>query len=119
MSGIGGTLGPDLSEVGARRSAERLRQCLLQPGEALPDGFLMVRVVMSDGSTMEGIRANEDSFSIQLRDTSNKFHSFRKQQIREIEYRRNATPMPSYRDQLSPAEIDDLIAYLAGLRGTP
>src|SRR5579871_99101 len=117
IDGTGGNLGPDLSEVGARRSAGRLRQCLLEPGAALPDGFTMVRAVQSDGTAIEGIRANEDSFTIQLRDLGNRFHSLRKQQLQSFEYMTGATPMPSYRDKLTPTQLDDLVAYLSGLRG--
>lgn len=117
VNGAGGNLGPDLDEVGARRSSEHLRRCLLAPGTALPDGFIMIRAIRPNGSVVEGIRVNEDSFTIQLRDTTGRFHSFRKQQLKKLEYKSGATPMPSYRDLLSPSDLDDLIAYLAGLRG--
>ncbi|HLM98268.1 MAG TPA: c-type cytochrome [Bryobacteraceae bacterium] len=117
VNGVGGNLGPELTEVGARRSSERLRQCLLEPGKALPDGFVMVRAVRGDGSALEGIRVNEDSFTIQLRDLANRFHSLRKQQLQTLEYKLEATPMSSYRDKLSGAEVDHLVAYLASLRG--
>jgi cytochrome c oxidase cbb3-type subunit III len=117
VDGVGGNLGPELTEVGARRSSQRLRQCLLEPGKALPDGFVMVRAVQSNGSALEGIRVNEDSFTLQLRDLANRFHSLRKQPLQTIEYKPEATPMPSYRDKLSATELDDLVAYLASLRG--
>lgn len=117
VDGVGGNLGPELTEVGARRSSERLRQCLLEPGKALPDGFVMVRAVRRDGSVLEGMRVNEDSFSIQLRDLGGGFHSLRKQQLQTLEYETEATPMPSYRDKLPPGDVDHLVAYLASLRG--
>ena len=62
---------------------------------------------------------NEDSFSIQLRDLANRFHSLRKQQLQTLEYKQEATPMPSYRDKLPAIEVEHLVAYLAGLRGRP
>jgi cytochrome c oxidase cbb3-type subunit 3 len=119
VNGAGGSLGPELDEVGARRSSERLRQCLLEPGSALPDGFVVVRAVRGDGSVLEGIRVNEDSFTIQVRDLANRFHSLRKRQLRTLEYKSGTTPMPSYRDKFSPLETDHLVAYLASLRGKP
>jgi len=119
VNGAGGSLGPDLDEVGSRRSLERLRQCLLEPGSALPDGFVMVRAVRRDGSVLDGIRVNEDSFTIQIRDLANRFHSLRKQQLQALEYESRVTPMPTYREKLSSLEIDHLVAYLASLRGTP
>jgi putative heme-binding domain-containing protein len=117
VNGAGGVVGPDLSEVGARRSSQRLRQCLLDPGSAVPNGFVMVRAVRSDGSVVEGMRVNEDSFSIQLRDTANRFYSLRKLQLQTLDYEKGATPMPGYRDKLSATDLDNLVAYLAGLRG--
>ncbi len=119
VDGVGGDLGPELTEVGARRNAARLRQCLLEPGKALPDGFVVVRAVQQNGVELEGVRVNEDSFTVQIRDFANRFHSFRKQELRSLEYEPEATPMPGYRDKLSAPEIDDLIAYLANLRGHP
>ena len=119
VNGVGGSLGPDLDEVGARRSSGRLRQSLLAPGSALPDGFVMVRAVRADGSVLEGVRVNEDSFTMQLRDLANRFYSVRKQQLQSLEYKSAATPMPGYGDKLSPLEIDHLVAYLASLRGKP
>jgi putative heme-binding domain-containing protein len=117
VNGTGGGLGPDLDEVGARRSASHLRQCLLSPASALPAGFMMIRAIRQDGSAVEGIRVNEDSFTIQLLDLSGHFHSLRKRQLQRLDYQSGTTPMPSYRNKLSSLEIDDLIAYLAGLRG--
>jgi cytochrome c1 len=63
------------------------------------------------------VRANEDSFTIQLRDASNRFHSFRKQEITELKKEAGVSSMPSYKTTLTDAEIEDLVAYLASLRG--
>ena len=119
VDGVGGTLGPDLSEVGARRSSQRLRQALIEPGKALPEGFMVLRVMLADGAVLQGIRVNEDSFTIQVRDYAGNFRSLRKQQLRKLEYKADATPMPTYKDKLTPEDTDDLVAYLASLRGRP
>jgi cytochrome c oxidase cbb3-type subunit 3 len=117
VDGLGGNLGPELSEVGARRSAGRLRQCVLEPSKALPDGFTVLRAVASDGSVIEGMRVNEDSFTIQVRDYAGHFHSLRKFTLQGLTYEKEATPMPDYRDKLSAEDVDDVVAYLATLRG--
>ena len=41
-----------------------------------PRDFLQVSLVTKDGQKLTGVRVNEDSFSIQIRDLSNQFHSF-------------------------------------------
>ena len=117
IAGSGGNLGPELTSVGARRSAQRLRQCLLTPQGALPESFTLVRAVREDGSAIEGLRVNEDSFTIQIRDFANQYQSLRKGQLKSLAYEAGKTPMPSYSDRLSPADLDDLVVYLSSLRG--
>jgi putative heme-binding domain-containing protein len=123
IKGQGGTLGPDLTEVGARRGAAHLRQVMLDPGSAkLVDSegflsFLNVQVATHDGRVVQGLRVNEDSFSIQLRDADNRLHSFEKSDLAETRREPASSVMPSYAKTFSGSEIDDLVAYLAGLRG--
>src|SRR5689334_7951536 len=61
VNGHGGALGPDLTDIGARRSAAYLRQSLLKPEAAVPDGFLQVELVTRDGPRLTGVRLNEDA----------------------------------------------------------
>jgi len=117
IGGRGGSFGPALSEIGARRSPSHLREALIDPGASVAEGFLVVSLVTRDGHSLRGTRLNEDSFTIQLRDASNAFHSFRKLDLVELKKEPGVSTMPSYRDVLSSAELDDLVAYLAGLRG--
>ncbi len=117
VGGKGASLGPDLTRVGDRRGVEYLKSHVQDPGSAVPEGFLMVRVTTGASKTIDGMRVNEDSFSIQLRDEQNQFHSFRKADV-EIVKQPNRTFMPRYRSLFSDSEIDDLVAYLAGLRGS-
>jgi putative heme-binding domain-containing protein len=116
VHGRGESLGPELTDIGARRSAAYLRLALTDPGASVPEGFLVVNVITRDRQTVRGIRANEDSFTIQLRDASGVFHSYRKSDLAEFNKESGASLMPSYR-ALTASEIDDLVVYLAGLRG--
>jgi cytochrome c oxidase cbb3-type subunit III len=128
----GGRLGPDLTAIGARRGADYLRTALLDPEAEvpdnfafyrriiyMPDNFLQVRVVTSDGTAITGARANEDTFSIQLRDDRDHIYSFRKDELRELHKDWGKSPMPSYKGLLSEAEIRDVVAYLVSLQGAP
>lgn len=116
IRGSGSSAGPELTEIGARRSSAYLREAIVNPAAEVPQGFLVVRVTSPDGKTVRGMRVNEDSFTIQLRDASGKFHSFRKSEVR-INREPKVSLMPSYDGKFAPAELDDLIAYLASLRG--
>jgi cytochrome c oxidase cbb3-type subunit III len=69
-----------------------------------------------NGPTVSGVRVNEDSFSIQVRDDTGGSHSFWRNEIREVKKLRGKSPMPSYKGQLSEVEITDVVAYLASLK---
>jgi cytochrome c oxidase cbb3-type subunit 3 len=115
--GEGGSLGPELTEIGARRSAAHLRAAVLDPASTLPEDFLEVRAGTQDGQTITGVRLNEDTFSIQIRDLSGGIHSFQKGELKELQRDTGKSPMPSFRGTLSASEVDDLVAYLVSLRG--
>jgi cytochrome c oxidase cbb3-type subunit III len=117
IQGTGSSLGPELSEIGSRRNAAYLRESLVNPGAAVPEGFLIVSVTTRDGKVIRGIRVNEDTFSIQIRDAANRFHSFRKSEIAKLQKQFKESIMPSYESKFSAGELDDLVAYLASLRG--
>lgn len=117
VHGAGGVMGPDLSDVGLRRSPAYIREALTEPGKSVPDGFLMVRIDASNGKSVEGIRLNEDTFTIQVRDLSGRIHSFRKSETAKIDKEFGKSPMPSYAKSLNASDLDDIVAYLAGLRG--
>jgi putative heme-binding domain-containing protein len=117
IAGHGGGVGPDLTDIGARQSAAEVRTSLLDPDASVPLDFLQVRVVTRDGHSLTGVRVNEDSFSIQIRDVSNHFHSFWKSELTEIVTEPKRSLMPSVRNSLTPGELDDLVAYLESLEG--
>ncbi len=116
VNGAGAAIGPDLTSIGGRRNAQYLRDSLLDPGKNLPEGYLVVSLTTKDGTKLRGVRINEDSFTIQVRDDSQRVHSFRKDELKELKKEFGVSTMPGYREVFTDAELDDLIAYLAGLR---
>lgn len=119
VNGRGGALGPDLTDIGARRSVPYLKESLLNPEAAVPDGFLQVELVMRNGRRIRGVRVNEDTFSIQIRDLSDNFHSYFRSELTDIIKQTGKSPMPSYNKLFTLDELNDLIAYLDSLRGSP
>lgn len=78
----------------------------------------MVRVTTRSGEATEGIRVNEDNFSIQLKEASGNLRSFEKDQLKSQERLRGQTLMPSFKD-LPPVDIQDLVAYLMAPKANP
>jgi putative heme-binding domain-containing protein len=116
LGGDGGLLGPGLTDIGRRRSRVFLKRKLLDPSMGLAEGnFRMVSLTTRDGRTLEGIRMNEDTFSIQVRDSAAGLHSFWKHDLADLAVEAR-TIMPSYSGRFSETELDDVAAYLGGLR---
>jgi cytochrome c oxidase cbb3-type subunit III len=127
VAGEGGDFGPELTNIGARRAPAYLRQAIVDPGAALPQGapipgrgfseFLPVRVVMRDGRAVSGVRVNEDSFTIQVKDAGSKLYSFRKADVQQVDKQFGKSMMPEFKTKVTASELDDLVAYLSGLGG--
>lgn len=117
IAGVGSGYGPELTDIGSKRNVAYLRESVVSPNASVPENFMLVEAVTADGLTIRGIRMNEDSFTIQIKDSKSAFHSFRKADLRELRKLRNKSLMPSYQADFSDDELTDLTAYLAGLRG--
>ena len=73
---------------------------------------------MKDGKTLTGRFLNQDTFSIQLIDSTDQLRSVDKSTIRESSVL-TSSAMPSYRDKLSAPELADVVSYLSTLKGRP
>jgi cytochrome c oxidase cbb3-type subunit 3 len=130
VKGHGGLLGPDLSRVGASRSAAYLIDSIREPSKDLSDGMLdpnnhwglppvydTVTIVAADGRRITGIAKNEDTFSVQLLDTDQKLQFFLRKNVQQVIHERKSL-MPAYSEQmLSRGALQDLVAYLQSLQG--
>ena len=117
VSGKGTGGGPELTAIGTRRNARHLRESLMNPSTFLPDGFLLVEVTDAAGRTTKGVKANEDLFTIQLAQPTGRYRSFNKAALKKLTRLIGQSTMPAF-DKLPAADLDNLVAYLASLRGT-
>jgi len=125
VNGKGGRLGPDLTSTGASRSVEYLTDSLRNPSKRLAEGiseplkdfsqeYETVTVVTADGTKLQGIVLNEDSFTVQMLDTREQLHAFEKSKLRSYVKTRESL-MPAYDAKALPEkELKDIIAFLLG-----
>src|SRR5438477_166972 len=90
VNGRGGVTGPDLSAAGMR-PPEDLRAKILNPGESgAPGGRgggpLVVVAKTEDGRQIQGVRRNEDTFTLQMVDASGQFHLLDKTKLAEVRH---------------------------------
>ena len=115
VNGEGGLTGPALTDIGLKRSPAYLRTKLIEPSKELSN-FQIVRLSTQKGEQLTGVKLNEDTWSIQMRDNSGRLHSFWKADLADLTVEQK-TLMPSYAKQLTQSEIDDIVAYLSSMGG--
>jgi cytochrome c oxidase cbb3-type subunit III len=112
LNGRGGTIGQDLSNIGAQITLKHLQQSLTQEGP-IPPGFRPVKVVTKAGETVEGIAKNEDAFSIEILDYKGNLHLYDTNELREIDLGKTSLMPHNYDRLLTPTEYQGLVAMLA------
>jgi putative heme-binding domain-containing protein len=117
VGGRGNALGPELTTIGALRGAPYLRDAVIKPEAAHPSGYLVVKATTQTGNVIRGIRVNEDVFYVHVRDARGTVHTLQKSELSALERELEATLMPSYASRITGGDLDDLVAYLASLRG--
>ena len=123
VAGKGGRVGPDLTAVGGSRTREALIDSVRNPSRRLawglteatkefPQEYESVSVVTADGKEIKGVALNEDSFTVQLMDTTEQIHLLEKDKLRSFQKSRESA-MPKYNaDTLSDKDLEDVVAYL-------
>ena len=102
---------PDLDGIGTRRTVAEIRESIVNPQADVPSQWWRFKAKTKDGRPISGLRLNEDTYSIQYRDAGGNLRSLLRSQLASFELDRTS-PMPSVKDKLSAAEIEDLLAYL-------
>jgi putative heme-binding domain-containing protein len=92
-----------------------LATALTDPDADVAPRWWTVRVQQRDGSVVEGLRMDEDTFGIRVMDVNANLWSFQKNQVDSYEREQSST-MPGYAQSLTENEIDHLVAYLFSLR---
>jgi cytochrome c oxidase cbb3-type subunit III len=117
VDGVGGRLGPDLSRIGSARSRERMVLRIRRGIEEFGQGFEPVTVTPHTGQPIQGVKKNEDLFSVQIMDTRERIQGYEKDKMKSVQNTARSM-MPIFgTDRLSDSDLDDLVRYLQTLRG--
>jgi putative heme-binding domain-containing protein len=117
VNGAGGRLGPDLSRIGVARSREAVRLRIRRGAEGFGQGFEPVTLTPPSGPPIQGVKKNEDLFSVQIMDTRERIQGYEKDKMKSVK-NETKSAMPIFGpDRLSDSDLDDLLRYLQTLRG--
>jgi putative heme-binding domain-containing protein len=113
----GSRLGPDLSDIGNRRTPDRLQRALLDPDEEVFVENRFVRFVTTDGATITGRVLNQDAISVQLINPKEELKTYLRANLREYTILDKGL-MPSVQGKLTDQQVADIVTYLSSLKGT-
>jgi putative heme-binding domain-containing protein len=109
VSGQGGHPGPDLSNIGADRTAPQLRESVMKPSARIAPGYRSVRAALKSGLTLEGVAKNYNNYSVQILDKTGKLHLLRREDIAQLDVM-DVSMMPAVSDA---DEVLHLVAFLS------
>jgi alcohol dehydrogenase (cytochrome c) len=112
----GSRVGPDLSDIGSRRSPALLQRAIVAPDDEVLPESRFVRVITSEGTSVQGKLLNQDAFSIQMMTPDERLKSYAKSRLREFSIVQKGL-MPSFEATLNTSQLADVVSYLSTLKG--
>jgi alcohol dehydrogenase (cytochrome c) len=110
LSGAGGILGPDLTNLANERTVAQIEKALRSPGALKASGYHPVTVRLRAGGTLTGMAKNESDYDLQLQTADGVLRLFDKAKIATITHDLKS-PMPA----VNPGFIESLMAFLSRL----
>ena len=113
----GSRLGPNLSAIGTRRTAARLREALVDPDAEVIADNRFARIVTKDGASVTGKLLNQDAISVQVMSPKEELKTYLRANLREFTILDKGL-MPSVQGKLTDQQVADIVSYLSSLKGS-
>lgn len=108
----GGTLGPNLSGITARRSQQALSNSIRESSASIGRRYKPISFLAADNRRVQGVIKSEDAFSIQIMDSNQQLRGFSKSELTQVD-RTSDSLMPSFpAATLSDSELNDILSFL-------
>lgn len=109
---VGANIGPELTRIGASRTAEALMEAILFPSARQEQSYQGLRILTSDGQVFNGLVAARTSEGLELQLTADRIVRVDHRDI-ELSEASEISIMPAgLADQLTNQELSDLMALL-------
>ncbi len=116
VGGQGGTVGPELTSVGAKYPKDEIITAVLYPSAKISSGYEPQVISTADGRVITGIVKNETGDAVEIEDVDAKRQSIAKGDIDERK-QSDVSLMPNgLAEGLSSQDFADLVAYLETLK---
>ena len=116
VAGQGGSLGPDLTKIGAVRAGRDLIESIVMPSATFAQGYETYSATLRSGEIVTGIRVRQPDDAVVLRDASGAETRLDTSEGGTVERQKLSLMPEGLLGGLSEAETSDLLAYLQSLR---
>lgn len=116
VAGAGGVLGPDLTKVGAIRTATDLMEAIVYPSASYVRSYEPMTVRVKSGEAHYGIIRDETQDVLRLATSLSTEVAVRRSEILSLNEGTMSLMPPGFDGLLSPKELIDIVAYLMTLR---
>jgi cytochrome c oxidase cbb3-type subunit III len=113
IRGRGGFLGPDLSNIGDSRRVSELRDALLNPKPLAGEGYRPLILTTAGGQKLRAVAKHVSNWSIQALDENGSIHLLHGAALEQAQMQAKSWMPSDLAARLSPAGIDNLIAFLS------
>jgi cytochrome c oxidase cbb3-type subunit 3 len=113
VQGHGGYLGPDLTNIGAMRRMNELRDALLKPSPVPGPGFQPLLLRDAQGKEVRAIAKHSSPWSVEALDENGALHLIHGDAVQGLEFRKQSWMPLDIAQRLTPDEINNLLAYLS------
>ena len=114
INGEGGTVGPDLGQIGDKLSREDLLRALIEPSARLAPGYGTVKLTLKDGQVVTGVLMEESADELIIKTSDAEPLEVSTSRISKRENTPSA--MPPMGTLMSKREIRDMVELLANLK---
>ncbi|MBF9255089.1 c-type cytochrome [Pontibacter sp. 172403-2] len=115
MGSEGGTIGPDLTQLGSRFTPKDILEAIIYPDSVISDQYAATVFYLQDGSSVVGRLTNEDDNTYYI--SQNPFapqtiRKIPKNEVTKTKISKVSVMLPHLINSLNPEELKDLMAYL-------
>jgi putative heme-binding domain-containing protein len=116
VAGQGGTLGPDLSQIGKKYARDALLETILSPSKAIAPEYVSYLVETRSGQLYAGYVLERGDKVLVLRDAQDKRIRIPSDEVQAVEAQQKSLMPELVLRDVSAQDAADLLAYLVSLR---
>ncbi len=116
VNGIGNEVGPDLSEVGGKLSAEALYESILNPSAGISHSFEMYTAALADGRLLSGLLVSKTADEVVLKDKDAILHKVPTSELDEFQQQKKSLMPDDLQKLMTEQQLVDLVEYMKSLK---